>query len=59
MFESIGNMGYFYKERNKLVGESNDLTWKKRIELEHIELKCNTPNFSFNTFSIIWNINFV
>jgi len=33
MFESTGHMGTLCKERNKLIGESNYLAWKKTIDL--------------------------
>ena len=33
MSESTGHMGSFCKESNKLVGSTNFLAWKKRIDL--------------------------
>ena len=51
MFESTIKMTSFCKESNKLVGASNFLAWKKRIDLilienevvEHVKVSITKP----------------
>ena len=48
MYDSTGHMGSFCKERNKLVGGSNFLVWKKRTDLKFTKHEVTEPK-KYNT----------